>query len=100
MVVKAIPGRRRDAVKQFSVFTANRLGRLHDLTKLLGSRNVHILALTVLDTTDSSILRFVVDDPERARELLREDNFPSTESELLVVELDSATQLADLMAAL
>ena len=25
---------------------------------------VHILALTVLDTTDSTILRFVVDDPE------------------------------------
>lgn len=100
MVAKAIPAQRPDAVKQFSVFTANRLGRLHDLAKLLGSRNVHILALTVLDTTDSSILRFVVDDPERARELLHENNFPSTESELLVVELDSATQLADLMAAL
>src|SRR6266550_2055049 len=40
MVAKAIPGRRRDAVKQFSVFTANRLGRLHDLTQLLTSHNV------------------------------------------------------------
>src|SRR2546421_2500335 len=101
MVAKAaVPARRPDAVKQFSVFTANRLGRLHDLAKLLSSRNVHILALTVLDTTDSSILRMVVDDPERARELLLTRGFPFTESELLVVELDSPTKLPDLMAAL
>ena len=67
---------------------------------MLGSRSVHILALMVLDTTDSAILRFVVDDPERARELLREHDFPFNESELLVVELDSATNLNNLMAAL
>jgi hypothetical protein len=100
MVAKAIPGRRPDAVKQFSVFTANRLGRLHDLTKLLSSHNVHILAVTVLDTTDSAILRFVVDDPEQARDLLREHNFPFNETELLVAEVDAASNLNDLMAAL
>jgi hypothetical protein len=100
MVAKAIPGRRPDAVKQFSVFTANRLGRLHDLTKLLSSHNVHILAVTVLDTTDSAILRFVVDDPEQARDLLQEHNFPFNESELLVAEVDAASNLNDLMAAL
>ena len=100
MVAKAIPARQKEAVKQFSVFTANRLGRLHDLTKLLGSRGVHMLALTVLDTTDSAILRFVVDDPERARDLLLEHGFPFNESELLAVEVDAATQLNELMAAL
>ncbi|SRR5260221_4812938 len=100
MAVKSIPARRSDAVRQFSVFTANRLGRLHDLAKLLSSRNVHILGLMVLDTTDSSIVRVVVDDPEQARELMLVSGFPFTESELLVVELDSATRLKDLMAAL
>ena len=100
MVAKAIRGRRRDAVRQFSVFTANRLGRLHDLTQLLNSHNVHILAVTVLDTTDSAILRFVVDDPEQARELLVKNSFPFNESELLVVELDAAANLNQLMAAL
>jgi hypothetical protein len=100
MVAKTIPGRQPEAVKQFSVFTANRLGRLHDLTKLLGSQGVLILALTVLDTTDSAILRFVVSDPDRARELLIENDFPFTESELVVVEVDAATRLNELMAAL
>ena len=100
MPVEISKARRPDPVIQFSVFTPNRLGRLHDLTRLLGSHGVHILALTVLDTTDSSIIRCAVDDPDRARRLLVENDFPFTESELLVVEIDSATELHRLMAAL
>jgi hypothetical protein len=100
MAAKAIPARHADSVRQFSVFTANRLGRLHDLVGLLASHSVHVLALTVLDTTDSAIIRCVVDDPDHARGLLLEHGFPFTESDLLVVELDSATELNNLMAAL
>jgi hypothetical protein len=90
---------RADPVVQFSIFTPNRLGRLHDLIGLLGARNVHVLALMVLDTTDSSIIRIVVDDPDRARELLVREQFPFTESRLVVVEV-SSTELLRLMAAL
>ena len=90
---------RRDPVIQFSVFTPNRLGRLHVLIGMLGTDGVHVLALTVLDTTDSSIIRIVVDDPERARELLVREGFPFTESTLLVVEVNP-TELGRLMAAL
>ena len=97
---KTIPAREPSAVKQFSVFTANRLGRLHDLVSLLASHNVHVLAVTILDTTDSAIIRIVTDDPEQARELLRKNEFAFTESDLLVVELASATDLSGIMAAL
>src|SRR5512135_1249731 len=100
MATTSIPARRAEAVKQFSVFTANRLGRLHDLVGLLSGQSVHVLALTVLDTSDSAIIRFVVDDPDKARKLLVEHGFPYSESELLVVEIESATKLSDLMAAL
>lgn len=91
---------RSDPVRQFSVFTPNRLGRLHDLTSLLASHGVHVLAMTVLDTTESAILRLVVDDPDQARTLLLEHNFPFTEINLLVVEVNSATELSGLLAAL
>jgi hypothetical protein len=98
MVETAKP-RRSDQVIQFSVFTPNRLGRLHDLIRLLSVRNVHVLALMVLDTTDSAIIRLVVDDPDHARELLVQEGFPFTESYLITVEVDS-TDLSRLMAAL
>src|SRR4051812_8978585 len=98
MVETAKP-RRADRVIQFSVFTPNRLGRLHDLIRFLSVRNVHVLALMVLDTTDSAIIRLVVDDPDKGRELLVQEGFPFTESNLVVVEVNS-TDMNRLMAAL
>jgi hypothetical protein len=100
MTEKTMQGARADAVRQFSVFTANRLGRLHELVGLLGSHEVHVLALTVLDSTDSAIIRLVVDDPGRARELLAKHDFPFTECGLVVVEMDAVTNLGSLVAAL
>jgi hypothetical protein len=100
MTTKAIPARQPDRVCQFSVFTANRLGRLHDMIRLLSTHSVAVLAITILDTTDSAIIRFVADDPDKARRLLVDNGFPFTESELLVVEIDAATQLGEIMAAL
>jgi len=100
MQPKTTPARQPEAVTQFSVFTPNRLGRLHDLVGMLAAHGVHVLALTVLDTTDSAIIRFAVDDPDRARGLLVNHGFPFTESQLLAVEVNSATELNRLMAAL
>lgn len=100
MSAQAIPARQPDAVKQFSVFTENRVGRLYDLSTLLSTHNVDIVALTVLDTTDSAIIRIVTDDPEKTRQLLRKQELPFTETDLVVVEMNSVTELNSLMTAL
>jgi hypothetical protein len=100
MTMKAAKGRPSDAVKQFSVFAANRLGRLHDLIRLFSDHSVHALGLTVVDSTESSIIRVVVDDPETARDLLNEHGFAFAETDLLCVELDAASKLNELMSAL
>jgi hypothetical protein len=89
-----------DPVKQFSVFAENRVGRLYDLTSLLKDNNVHIMAITVLDTTDSSIIRLVVDDPAKARELMVNNDFPYGESNILVVEIGDESELRSVLAAL
>jgi hypothetical protein len=99
MATETIKARQPNPVIQFSIFTANRLGRLHDLIGLLGARGIYVLALMVLDTTDSAIIRIVVDDPERARELLVREGFPFTESRLVVVEAGPA-DLSRLMSTL
>ena len=89
-----------DPVKQFSVFAENRVGRLYDLTSLLKDNNVHIMAITVLDTTDSSIIRVVVDDPSKARELLISNDLPYGESNVLAVEMADESELKGILAAL
>jgi hypothetical protein len=90
----------RDPVKQFSVFAENRVGRLYDLATLLKDNNVHIMAITVLDTTDSSIIRLVVDDPEKARELMVGNDFPYGECDILAVEIADESELKKVLAAL
>jgi hypothetical protein len=87
-------------VRQFSVFAENRLGRLHDLTALFKEHNVHIMAITVLDTTDSAIMRLIVDDRDKARELMVTHDFPYTECDVLAVELRDETDLRGVLAAL
>ena len=82
-----------DPVIQFSLFVANTLGRLHDFAGLLQRHGVHVLGITVLDTTDSAIVRVVVDDPDRARDLFVEHGFPFTETGILVVEVDVETRM-------
>jgi hypothetical protein len=67
---------------------------------LLGSHDVHVVALAVLDTTDSAIIRIVVSDPDRARSLLNEHQFPFTESHLVAVEIGAVTDMGQLMDAL
>ena len=96
----AAKGRPSGSVKQFSVFAANRLGQLHDLIRLFSSESVHALGLTVVDSTESSIIRMVVDDPDAGRELLKQHGFAFAETDLLCVELDGATRLNELMSAL
>jgi hypothetical protein len=89
-----------DPVKQFSVFAENRLGRLYDLTAVLKEHNVHVMGITVLDTTDSAIVRFIVDDPQKARELMINNDFPYVECDVLAVEISDESELKGVLAAL
>lgn len=89
-----------DPVKQFSAFSENRVGRLYDLTMLFKAQNVHIMALTTLDTTDSTIIRMIVDDPDKARELMINNDFPYTECDILAVEINDEGDLQAVLAAL
>ena len=90
----------RDPIRQFSLYVENKCGTLHDLVVMLSGQNVHVLALCVIDITESSIVRFVVDDPDKAYEVLRQHGFYVNESEVLGVELDSEVDLARVLAAL
>lgn len=89
-----------EPVKQFSVFIENRVGRLHDLVALLAQHNIHIMAITTIDQTDTALDRMIVDDPERARELMAANNFFFTECDVVVVEFTDESKVKDILNAL
>lgn len=101
-MAEVLTARQRDPepVHQFSIFVPNRMGRMHQVVRHLAAREVHIMALSVLDTTDSTILRVVVDDPDGARRILEENSFPYAENPLVCVEIESEKQLQEVLGAL
>src|SRR5258708_16246966 len=80
-------GRDWPSVRQFNVFIANRVGGLLDVVRRFETTDNRIVSLTVVDSADCAIIRIVLSDPERAREILEQAKLPITESDLLVVQL-------------
>lgn len=74
-------------VKQISVFLENKSGRLATVTKVLGDNNINIRALSIADTTDFGILRLIVNDPGKAWEILKQNDFTVSETEIIAVQV-------------
>ncbi len=73
-------------IKQLSVFIENQKGHLAALTDVLKRENIDIRAISVFDTSEFGILRLVVDQPDNALKLLKEEGFTAKISDVLAVE--------------
>lgn len=89
-----------DSIKQFSIYAENKVGRLNELVGLLNLHHVHIMALCTLDTTDSAIIRLIVDYPHQARELLYKNDFTFSEAEIIAVEFETEAHIKKITCAL
>jgi len=74
-------------VKQISVFLENKCGRLAAVTEKLAQAGINIRALSIADTSDFGILRIIVDKPEEAYQVLKENGFTVSTTEVIAVEM-------------
>ncbi len=74
-------------ITQLSVFLENRRGRLYDAARVLGEASVNIKALTIAENEEFGILRMVVDNPEKALELLKKNGFVASITDIVAVEV-------------
>ncbi len=74
---------------QFSVFLVNKPGVLAQVTKSIAKAHVNIVAMTLVDSSEHGVLRFVCDQPEKTREVLKTKNDYWTETEVLVLNLQN-----------
>jgi hypothetical protein len=70
---------------QLSVFLENKSGRLTEVLEALGEENIRITALSVADTAEFGILRLIVSDPDKAREILKKRTFTVNLTEVISV---------------
>lgn len=87
-------------VRQFSLYAENKVGRLNEVITVLSSNQVHIMALSSVDSTDSTIIRIVVDYFDQAAALLEENNFAFNVVEVIAVEISNEEHLKRVTGAL
>src|SRR2546430_12856811 len=74
---------------QFSVFLVNKPGVLAQVTRALADSKVNLVAVTLVDSQEHGVLRFVAEDPAKAREVVKKLNLPATGTEVLGMELSN-----------
>src|SRR5690554_1516581 len=74
-------------VKQISVFLENKTGRLAAVTDTLAVNGINIRALSIADTSDFGILRLIVDQPDKAYEVLKTGEFTVSVTDVIGVEM-------------
>ena len=85
-------------VKQLSLFLENKPGSLSGPVKLLAKAKLNILTLCIADTQQFGILRLVVRDWEKAKQVLEKDGFVMKVSDLVAIEVaDEPGGLADIL---
>lgn len=83
----------KEVVRQFVIYAENKVGWLNDFVSMLKEVDVHILAISVLDTTDSAVIRVVPDYPKVLARLLKSQSISFTERSVLAVELQNENSL-------
>ncbi|GAB6907616.1 Amino acid-binding ACT domain-containing protein [Desulfosarcina cetonica] len=74
-------------VEQISVFLENKSGRLSEVTAILSEAKVNIRALALADTSDFGVLRLIVNDTEKARQVLKNNGFTVGKTNVVAVEV-------------
>lgn len=88
-------------LRQFTVFLENRVGVLLGLIRRFRGSRVRINAISIVDSAECCIVRFVFSHPELGREIIERAGLAMIESDLIAVELKKVDQpLIDLCTAL
>lgn len=88
-------------VEQISIFLENKSGRLAEVAEVLAGAGLNVRALSLADTADFGILRIIVNDTEKAKQVLKENGFTVGKTEVVAIEVpDRPGGLAGILNAL
>lgn len=75
-------------VKQVSIFVENKEGKIAQVLNILAKENINVSALSLADTTNFGILRLIVDDPKKAKNILQGEDIIVKVNEVLTVGIN------------
>ena len=89
------------SIHQISVFLENRTGQLAEITRLLAQENVNIRAISIAETADYGLARMIVDDCQKASNVLLQHGDILSMTPVWAVEVpDRPAGLSELLSVL
>ncbi len=73
-------------IKQLSIFLENKRGRFTEVANILGDAGINMTAFTVAENSDFGILRLIVSDPEKAKEVLKAKLYAVSVTDVVCLE--------------
>jgi hypothetical protein len=83
----------KEPIRQFVIYAEHKVGWLNDFVSMLKEEDIHILALSVSDTTDTAVIRLITNSPKDLARFLKGQSISFTERLILAVELDDTSSL-------
>ena len=74
-------------IDQLSIFLNNAVGRVTEVTTILGKAGVNLKAFTLSESSDFGILRLITENTEKAAEVLLENHFAVNRTKVVYLEL-------------
>ncbi|MEC8043541.1 MAG: hypothetical protein VX130_02985 [Verrucomicrobiota bacterium] len=90
----------KETIRQFVIYAENKVGWLNDFVLMLRESNIHILAISVLDTSDSAVIRLIPNYPKDLARLLKSQMISFTERSVLAIELNDEDSLQQITQTL
>lgn len=75
-------------LRQISIFSENRPGKIEKITRTLADEKINILAINITSAGNFGILKFIVDKPDRALEVLQEKGLAVSLNEVIAIEME------------
>ena len=88
------------AIRQISVYVENKMGKLHDMVKLVSDNDINIRASVIADTADFGILRMIVSDTDKALRILSESSMVNIAKVVAVKMADETGSLTKVLSYL
>lgn len=77
------------AIKQISAYIENKKGKMAEVIGKIADEGVNIRALSVADSGDFGILRLIVSEPDRTKEIIETDTLVK-ENSVVAVKMDDS----------
>jgi hypothetical protein len=74
-----------------SVFLENNPGKLEKITKILAENKINLSAMSLASTGDFGVMKLLVDNPDKAYDVLKQNKLTITKRQIVAVVVDNVS---------